>query len=757
MMNFKRYLYLILVIFSYHSFGQQIDTSLLSQLSPEQIEKVKDSLGTNALYPEAEDSSVSNESLVEKVPSEDMNKIDGKKFGYDFFSKMPTSLTAVGDLPLSNDYKISLRDQLRVILSGSKDAIFDLSVRLDGTILFPEIGSISIVGLTFKEVKEKLSQKISESYIGVNIDVALKDLSAKKITIVGAVNTPGTYLVNPFSTITSALAYSGGVSEIGSLRDIKLIRSSGDIYSFDLYELLIMGNRENDLNIQAGDTILITAADQFVEIQGAVNRPGIYELFRNETIEDAITFSLGFTQTANKSKISVSILDIESASIIKKTTDNLESNLENVLDISVFNYVSQEKSSIQVLGAVKEPGFYSLNDFKSLSDLINGLEFIDVYPWLAVLEQFDDKNLIKSSLLFSLKDKKTYQDIKLLPNSKVHFANIDSINFTVNNNSQYLINQFSLTLDHAQGDFVLPVIGRFSVLDLVNLVGLNMDNVENEVTYISPSQSLIIKESYETLELEAQRYNYLKFRSPINDLIKVNISGAIEFPGEYVLRSDSSLKDIYDLVGSFKEEAYLSGIILTRDTVRDLQIQSIERSKMMLEKTILATMQDTDTNQNLDLLMLSSSIDQIDQRYLGRISGDFRPGSYETENTLLMDGDEIIVPKTPSTINIFGEVLNPISVQFRDDVSVREAISIAGGTQKFADQGRIYVIRANGEVVRLGRNIFINNIDLEPGDTIIVPRKVISSSPFLKALAPITQILSDVAFSAAAIESLSNN
>ena len=122
-----------------------------------------------------------------------------------------------------------------------------------------------------------------------------------------------------------------------------------------------------------------------------------------------------------------------------------------------------------------------------------------------------------------------------------------------------------------------------------------------------------------------------------------------------------------------------------------------------------------------------------------------------------MDGDEIIVPKTPSTINIFGEVLNPISFQFRDDVSVREAISIAGGTQKFADQGRIYVIRANGEVVRLGRNIFINNIDLEPGDTIIVPRKLTSSSPFLKALAPITQILSDVAFSAAAIESLSNN
>ena len=153
---------------------------------------------------------------------------------------MPTSLTAVGDLPLPNDYKISLRDQFSVILSGSKDTVFNLNVKLDGTILFPEIGSVSVVGLTLKEVKDKLSRMIDQSYIGVSIDISLQNLSAKKITIVGAVNTPGTYLVNPFSTITSALAYSGGIAEIGSLREIKLIRNNGEIFLFDLYDLLLM-------------------------------------------------------------------------------------------------------------------------------------------------------------------------------------------------------------------------------------------------------------------------------------------------------------------------------------------------------------------------------------------------------------------------------------------------------------------------------------------------------------------------------------
>ena len=246
---------------------------------------------------------------LEEPQENNINDVTLKKFGYDFFSSMPTSLSALGDLPLPNDYKISLRDQLSIILTGSKDATYDLNVKLDGTILFPEIGSISIVGLSFNEVKEKLTDLINDSYIGVNIDVSVKNLSAKKITIVGAVNTPGTYLVNPFSTITGALAYSGGISEVGSLRNIKLIRNTGEVFSFDLYELLIYGDRSNDKTIEAGDTILIGAASRFVEITGAIVRPAIYEVLDNESVEDIIDFSLGFTQTANKSNVSVSFLD----------------------------------------------------------------------------------------------------------------------------------------------------------------------------------------------------------------------------------------------------------------------------------------------------------------------------------------------------------------------------------------------------------------------------------------------------------------
>ena len=157
----KTLLSLILVFITSHSFAQQIDPSILSQLSPEQIEMAKDAYNSkNSSDVQAADIPVINESLIENTSIEDSNLLKGKKYGYNFFSSTPTSTSAVGDLPLPNEYKISLKDQITVILSGSKDAIFDLNVKLNGTILFPELGAISVAGKTLGDVKEVLLKLI---------------------------------------------------------------------------------------------------------------------------------------------------------------------------------------------------------------------------------------------------------------------------------------------------------------------------------------------------------------------------------------------------------------------------------------------------------------------------------------------------------------------------------------------------------------------------------------------------------------------
>ncbi|MDA9997936.1 SLBB domain-containing protein, partial [Gammaproteobacteria bacterium] len=412
------------LLLSFNAFGQEIDPSLLKNLSPAQIEMAKSQLSKSKSIEKPKPAV--KESTKKASSASDINKSSNKKYGYNYFSSIPTTISAVGDLPLPNEYKISLNDQFTVILSGSKEAIFDLNVNLDGSILFPELGIISVVGETFQEVKTKLKNLIEQSYIGVQIDLSLKNLSAKKITIVGAVKTPGTYLVNPFSTISSALGYSGGISEIGTLRNIRLIRINGEVYLFDLYKLLISGNRSDDITIESGDVIIIDPAKQFINISGQVKRPAIYEIREGETLDDLIKFALGFTQIANKSSINFRMLDIESSSIRNTNVSKLESGLADVLSVNINPYVNKNIASVSVSGAIKEPGFYPITINENLEEVINKLEFIDVYPWLGVLEQFDDENLVKSVTLFNLQDTNTYRSVKVLPNSRLFFANINS-------------------------------------------------------------------------------------------------------------------------------------------------------------------------------------------------------------------------------------------------------------------------------------------------------------------------------------------
>jgi len=212
---------------------------------------------------------------------------------------------------------------------------------------------------------------------------------------------------------------------------------------------------------------------------------------------------------------------------------------------------------------------------------------------------------------------------------------------------------------------------------------------------------------------------------------------------------------LYELVGEFKSEAFTEGIIFSRESVRNRQRESIQLSKENLNKALLTS---TQKGQNIgDVSIIRALSETIEPEYLGRIAGDFSPQSLSSSKTILLDGDKIIVPRNSNTINVLGEVLNPIAFEYNKKINVRSAIDNAGGYQDYADKRKVYVIKANGLIEKANRNVFTRNVKLEPGDTIVVPRKIITNNPGIEALLPVTKILSDLAFSAAAIESLSNS
>ena len=155
--------------------------------------------------------------------------------------------------------------------------------------------------------------------------------------------------------------------------------------------------------------------------------------------------------------------------------------------------------------------------------------------------------------------------------------------------------------------------------------------------------------------------------------------------------------------------------------------------------------------------MLTSLAESIEPDNLGRIAGNFSPFSSTSENTILFEGDVITIPKISNVVNIIGAVLNPIAFEYSGRLRVEAAIERAGGYQPYADKRRVYIIKANGLVEKSNRNIFQGSFKLEPGDTIVVPRKINTNSAVIQSLTPIMQILSDLSFSAAALDNLTNN
>jgi polysaccharide export outer membrane protein len=221
------------------------------------------------------------------------------------------------------------------------------------------------------------------------------------------------------------------------------------------------------------------------------------------------------------------------------------------------------------------------------------------------------------------------------------------------------------------------------------------------------------------------------------------------------MNADNVINDLYELVGNFKSEAFLEGIIFTRQSIRDRQRKSIQKSREDLNRALLTSSQKGENIGDINIIRALSQT--IEPENLGRIAGDFSPKSLSSSKTILLDGDSIFVPRNPNTINVLGEVLNPIAFEFNKRATVRSSIDNSGGYQDYADKRKVYVIKANGLIEKANRNIFTRNVKLEPGDTIVVPRKIITDNPGIEALLPVTQILSDLAFSAAAIESLSNS
>lgn len=744
--------FLALMIISLNSFPQEItpnDLEFIKQTNPELAKKIQANTPSDMVDVQLPaESEIENKILISEVNEE--------KFGYSYFFTESDNISSFSDLPVPLDYKISLRDTISVTLTGSQNDSLSLQVQLDGNILFPQIGKIYLLGKSFNQAQELIAREVSKKFVGVEVDVSLTNISAKKINIVGAVNKPGVYLVNPFSTISSVISYAAGISEFGSLRNIT-VRNDAGSSKFDLYDLLIAGERSNDLIIQGGDTIVANPTSNFVEIKGSVNRPMIYEFSKEDTYQDLVNFALGFSSEASTDSLYIKFRDSQKYKTKKvKISENVTKGLE---EFYVGNQTLSDSVDVFVGGGAVSSGYYSLDDTNSISSILEQLTFSnDIYPFYAIVVDKAESGEQITKFAFSLADDSTYESRTISSNSEIIFFSKTCVTEKIVNEKcrfNEVNNQVLISLNIDGEIFNLPIAGTTSIERIHQNLGVDLSTVLDlgSATAITKNQG-IITNSYNT-ELNFKNIHSISIPSAEPKTIKVEILGQISNPGLYSVSEGTSLNEIYLLGGSLSDNAFLDGIYILRESVRNKEREVAKDAQRLISDYLLEA-SITEPDKNIDFEGLQALVNQVDLiEFKGRVSGNFSPGSEVTKSFTLQDNDQIYVPKISYVYSIQGEVLNPGNFIFDQDLTYKELLNKSGGLLKSASKSEVFVIKADGTSFLLGRNLNNRDISPSPGDVIVVP-KDLGRSNLLPIITASTRIISDLAFSAASINVLNN-
>lgn len=385
----KKIFLFTLLLLSTTSYSQELDEAYLASL-PENIrndvlQKMKDREELNKpIY--RRPSSMINKNYCTNNNNDDDCIPKSNRFGSNFFDMMQSSFMPINEPNFDSTYILDFGDTLEIQLIGQKNSINELPIKRDGSINIPEIGKIFVSGLSLEAVNRMIKSKVSNAYIGIEAFISLVNIRDIQVLITGSAYSPGIYTLNGNSNLLHALSMAGGVDEKGSYRDVQLIRNDKVINSIDLYDIFIFGKSGFGERLRSGDSILIKPANKLINLSGAVERPGVYELLPNETFNDLLQFGNGLSARANIDSLRIERLDKENVKYIPVKNIN---ELIKIYPISndSLNVRAYERKSVTISGAVITPGKYIISKGETLSSLIRKADGYreDAYPFGSIL------------------------------------------------------------------------------------------------------------------------------------------------------------------------------------------------------------------------------------------------------------------------------------------------------------------------------------------------------------------------------------
>jgi polysaccharide export outer membrane protein len=702
-------------------------------------------------------------------------------YGTQLFSDRRATFGPILNAPAPAGLLIAAGDQLRIRIWGQVNFSANLIVSRAGEIYLPKVGAVHVAGLTLAQAQDHLHEALDRIYRNFELSADLGEIHSIQIYVTGEARRPGEYTVSALSTLVDAVFASGGPSNAGSMRHIELKREGKIITDFDLYALLVKGDKTGDTQLQPGDVLFIPATGPQVAIEGSVRQPGIYELRGQEQLGAVFDAAAGRTAIAGGTRISVDrIADHTRRRTIELTADDagLKSTLADGDIVRVDPIESAYRDTVTLRGSVANPGRFRWHAGMRLIDLLPDRDALLTrgYWWRRTQLGFPAPEFVggpgqspsesqsgaqNNWTADPYTDAQRYADRETYPNSQPVAGGL------VNSDEYRQVTAAQMEEPAAMLSPGLQTDWKYAVIERVD-----PETMSTSLISFDLGRLVLDHDRSEDRELMAGDvvtiFSQDNVRPPVDQRTKyVQLDGEIVNAGVYSVQPGETLRSLVTRAGGLTSKAYLYGAEFTRKSTQAIEQQRMndyaDKLEHNIERSALALNEQEGSAEAVNPAASAnrSLVTRLRQlRAEGRVVLNLSPESSsaaDLPDIPLEDGDRLVIPPTPSTIQVIGAVFNQNAFLYRRGARASEYLRYAGGPTREADRGQTFILRADGSVFSRGekQSVFASgafeNVRLYPGDTIVVPEKMVRPSA-LREVAEWTQLMSQLSISAAAID-----
>ena len=646
-----------------------------------------------------------------------------KVFGRDIFNNTSLTFEPAMNIATPQNYVIGPGDNIKLDIYGASQKSDVYIVSPDGDITVEGFGPIHVSGMSVSRAQSHIRSTLGSRYSSSSIKIGLGQTRTITINVMGEVQAPGTYTLSAFASVFHALYMAGGISELGTLRNIKVFRRGSLITVVDVYDYILNGKLTGNVRLQDNDVIVVGTYDAMVSIKGKVKRPMYYEMKKTESIASLLNYAGGFSSDAYKKTVRV----IRNGDTKRKVFnvgefDFSSFKVQNGDSVGVDSIIARYENMVEVKGAVFRPGMYQLGgEITTVKNLLEQCDGVleDAITTRGVMHRMNpNRTLSVISVDIAGILAGTSPDVPL--------QNEDVL-FVPSNNDQ--LTERTITI---HGEVMYPGEYRYADNETLEDFVLQAGGLKESASTVKVdvSRRIVDSKAIESNGITAENFSFsLKegfvidgepgfILKPYDEVYvrkspgyqtqqNVYIEGEINFPGTYAMsKRESRLSDLVKAAGGVNALAYVKGARLERKITPEERIRMQQVVDVVEHQTISDDSTDIKRLDFGDIYYVGIQLDKALEE----------PGS--DYDLVLREGDRIIVPEYNNTVTISGNVLYPNTVAYKKGKKASYYINQAGGYGNRARRHSTYIVHMNGTVNQVGEGE-----NPTPGCQIIVPTK----------------------------------